>query len=329
MLNRLVGFAFVIMLLTTGTAAAQCRGFNLIQTPEVPFDDARAGTGFERMRAIGANCVALIPFLWQATPSDTGIKRGDDMTDEQLRRGIRQAKTHGLRVVVKPHVWVPQTWAGAIAMDGEEAWALWFSRFQASISALAEIAGAEGVDAFVIGTELRGASVRPEWAGVIAAVRERFKGQVLYAAHGADDAERFAFWSQLDAVAATAYPELGPLPVDQWPARIAGEVDRLERVAARFGKPLWLAEFGVRSAAGAAAKPWESPEERQAAPDDLVQAHYIAVWLDVLRRERVAGVLIWRWFSDPERGGRSDTDFTVQGKLAEGLLFCRWTAGCR
>jgi hypothetical protein len=318
-----------VLLLSLQGAVAQCRGFNLIQTPEVRFDDDRASVAFARMRAVGANCVALIPFLWQATPSDPDVRRGADMTDDQLRHAVRRGKAHGLQVVVKPHVWVPQSWAGAIVMNSPEVWREWFARYESAISTLADIAQQEGAEVFVIGTELRGASLQPEWTALIAAVRERFKGVVTYAAHGADDAERFAFWGDLDAVAATAYPELGPRAPDAWAARIAAELDRLDAVAQRVRKPLWLTEFGVRSAVGAAEKPWESPEERQAAPDDVVQARYIATWLDALDRPNIAGVLIWRWFSDPDRGGRADTDFTVQGKLAEGVLFCRWGGACK
>jgi hypothetical protein len=39
-------------------------------------------------------------------------------------------------------------------------------------------------------------------------------------------------------------------------------------------------------------------------------------------------VLIWRWFTDPAAGGPADTDFTVQGKPAEGVHLCAWTVGC-
>jgi hypothetical protein len=39
-------------------------------------------------------------------------------------------------------------------------------------------------------------------------------------------------------------------------------------------------------------------------------------------------VLIWRMLSDPRAGGLTDTDFTVQGKPAEGVLRCAWTLAC-
>ena len=84
----------------------------------------------------------------------------------------------------------------------------------------------------------------------------------------------------------------------------------------------------MRSAEGAAAKPWESAEERAAAADPALQADVLADWLAVLDRPAISGVLIWRWFTDPNAGGLADTDFTVQGKPAEHVLMCAWTRSC-
>src|SRR6202043_3426154 len=102
--------------------------------------------------------------------------------------------------------------------------------------------------------------------------------------------------------------------------------DRLDALAARTGKSIVVGEIGVRSAVGAAAKPWESAEERASPPDALLQAEVLGDWLAVLDRPAIRGVLIWRWFTNPDAGGPTDTDFTVQGKPAEGVLLCAWTA---
>jgi hypothetical protein len=85
----------------------------------------------------------------------------------------------------------------------------------------------------------------------------------------------------------------------------------------------------LRSAKGAAAKPWESAEERAASADPRLQADVIADWLAVLNRPSIHGVMIWRWFTDPAAGGPDDTDFTVQGKPAEAVLSCVWNGICR
>ncbi len=104
--------------------------------------------------------------------------------------------------------------------------------------------------------------------------------------------------------------------------------DKLDAIAVATGKRIVVGEIGLRSAVGAAAKPWESAEERESAPDPLLQAEVLADWISVLDRPSIHGVLVWRWFMDPGAGGPVDTDFTVQGKPAEGVLLCAWRLRC-
>ena len=56
-------------------------------------------------------------------------------------------------------------------------------------------------------------------------------------------------------------------------AALVAQRPSLKTFADRYHKPLWVAELGVRSAAHAYAKPWESPEER-------------AAWIQKRREER-------------------------------------------
>jgi hypothetical protein len=332
-LRPMLARALLAALLLSTTAGAgrreDFRGFNIVATPGHPFGGASARRALDGAKRLGATAVAIIPFLWQPSPSSSDIVRGTDLPDEALRTAIRQAHALGLLVIVKPHVWVPESWAGAIAPDSEEGWHAWFAGYRRAIDPIARIAAEENADALAIGTELTKTTDRGEWTDVIARARAVFPGTLLYVAHNADEAEAISFWNLLDAIGATLYPPLG---ADRDRAgRLAAmraAAERLGAVAAREHKPVVVAEIGLRSAHGAAAMPWESAEERDAPADGLLQAEVLADWLTVLDRPAIRGVLIWRWFTDPDAGGAADTDFTVQGKPAEAVLRCAWTKVC-
>jgi hypothetical protein len=304
-------------------------GFNVIAAPGDPFGSAPAKQALGNAKRIGATAIAVVPFLWQANPASPDLVRGTDMTDADLRAAIRDAHALGLAVLVKPHVWVPQSWAGAVAMTSGAAWRRWFTNYRCELYRIARIAEDERAEALAIGTELTGTSQRPEWNDLIADTRSLYSGRLLYVAHNVEEAEKVPFWDRLDAIGVTLYPPLGA-DEDRGGRRVTmrAVADRLDALAARTGKSVIVGEIGLRSAQGAAAKPWQSAEERAAAPDPALQADVLADWLAILDRPSIGGVLVWRWFTDPEAGGLGDTDFTVQGKPAERALMCAWKKKC-
>lgn len=321
--------AFACALAPAGASAQRLDGFNVIVAAGHPFGSPSARQALNAARRLGAKAIAIIPFLWQPSASSGEVVRGSDMQDHELRAAIHEARTLGFFVLVKPHVWVPESWAGAVEPATEAAWQAWFARYRREIMRIAEIAAAEGVDTLALGTELAKTTRRPEWIALIAAVRAIFPRSLTYVAHNLEEAEVVPFWDRLDAIGVSLYPPLG-IDEDRV-GRIAimhDVAERLDQLAARFDKPLIVAEIGVRSAAGAAAKPWESAEERHAAPDGMLQAEVLADWLAALDRPTVRSVLVWRWLTDPAAGGPADTDFTVQGKPAERVLLCAWTMRC-
>jgi hypothetical protein len=304
-------------------------GFNVIAAPNHPFGSPAARTALSAAHSVGAKAVAVVPFLWQRHVRHPEIVRGADMPDAMLRSAVREARALGLKVMVKPHVWVDGSWAGAIEPASPDDWRDWFAGYRAALLQIARIAAGQGAEALCIGTELKRTSHRPEWRSVITALRTVFPGVLTYAAHNVEEAEAVPFWPQLDAIGVTLYPSLG---ADRDRQRrleaMRASAERLDVLATRYRRPVIVAEIGIRSAQGAAAKPWESAEERAAGPDPALQAEVLADWLAMLNRPAVQGVLIWRWFTDPSAGGSADTDFTVQGKPAESIFACERTKGC-
>jgi hypothetical protein len=323
----------VLLAAALGTADAgtadRLDGLNVVAAPGHPFGGASARHSLAQAKRIGARAVAIIPFLWQSAPVSPDIVRGSDMPDAALRAAIGDAHALGLAVIVKPHVWVPQSWAGAVTMRNEADWQTWFADYRGALVPIARIAADEHAEALAIGTELAGTTQRPEWPGLIAAVRAVYPGMLLYFSHNIDEAEAIGFWDRLDAIGVTLYPPLGA-DDDRAHRRVAMRrtADALDALAARTQKPVLVGEVGLRSARGAAEKPWESAEERTATPDGRLQAEVLADWLAALDRPAIHGVLVWRWLTDPDAGGPGDTDFTVQHKPAEGVLMCFWTTRC-
>jgi hypothetical protein len=309
--------------------AQRLDGMNVIMAPGHAFGSASARRSLAKLKRLGAGAVAVVPFLWQSGPASPDIVRGSDMPDAVLRAAIRDAHALGFAVMVKPHVWVPESWAGAVAMDSEDAWRRWFESYRGELARIARLAEAEKADALAIGTELAMTTQRPEWLDLIARARAGFSGTLLYVAHNADEAETVPFWGALDAIGVSLYPPLGT-DGDRVERRrtMRAVTARLDALAERTGKSIVVAEIGLRSAQGAAAKPWESAEERATAADPSLQAGVLADWLSALDRPSIRGIMIWRWFTDPDAGGPADTDFTVQGKPAERVLLCAWTPAC-
>jgi hypothetical protein len=304
-------------------------GFNVIASPDYPFGGAGAKLALADAKRLGASAVAVVMFFWQENPASPNLVRGEHVTDEELRAAIRDAHALGLAVVLKPHVWVPKSWAGGVSMSSDADWRLWFANYQTELDRIAYLGQQEHAEALVVGTELAKTSQRPEWDKIIGSARNIFSGRLLYVAHNTEEAEKVPFWRSLDAVSVSLYPPLG---ADEdragRRAKMAATVDRLDALAARARKTIIVGEIGLRSAQGAAAKPWQSVEERASTPDLPLQAEVLADWLTVLKRPSIAGTLIWCWFTNPNAGGPGDTDFTVQGKPAEQTLRCAWTGAC-
>ena len=326
--------ALVLFIAATGArsepwGAGRLDGVNVIVTPGHPFGSATARTSLARAKQLGARAIAVVPFLWQSTPSSADLVRGADMSDDELRAGIRQAHALGLSVLVKPHVWVPQSWAGAVAMKSSKDWQEWFANYGRELDRIARVAAADQAEALAIGTELKSTTQNPQWRELIGATRSIYRGRLIYMAHNVEEAEAVTFWDALDAIGVTLYPPFGADDDRDGRRSIMRAVaERLDALQERSAKPIVVGEIGLRSAEGAAARPWESAEERTSAPDPALQAAVIEDWLAVLDRPTVSGVLIWRWFTDPDAGGPADTDFTVQHKPAERVLACVWAHLC-
>jgi hypothetical protein len=307
------------------------QGVNLLQSRRVDFTHASTLASLKELKAIGGNSVAVIPFLQQEQPNSIELRMAKAVTQTQLLGAIRSAHKLGLRVIVKPQILLPGSWAGAIDHPDDTAWQAWFEAYQEWLLHYARLAEAEGAAILVLGTELKNAGQRPEWVNLIGAVRQVYHGELSYSAHNLDGLKKFAHWHLLDSAAVTLYPTLGKTGQRaDMKAIIQAQTANLRDFQKRLRRPIWVAEIGIASRQGAFAKPWawNLPADQVSQPDQHLQAQVLDLWLKALDGAWNRGVLIWAWYNDPRAGGSADTDFTPQNKLAATVLSCHWRWFC-
>jgi len=336
MFNRLVSQWLLIILVGAVLAGcvssslnlynvSQLRGFNILQHEHVAWDQPAARRSFRNMATLGGNAVVLIAFLEQHGPDSTMVRRSDAVTMTQLRAAISYAHEYGMKTIFKPQLLVRGSWAGDIKFYQAQQWSVWFDRYSHEIVRFARFAAEQGVDGFVIGTELFRASGHVDWSDLIRQVRMQFGGTLTYAAHNVEGVQRFGHWSELDVISLTLYPSLGMTGErGDMQKHIAAVVDKLKRAIQCFHCPLWVLEVGMPSARGAYVRPWEWQNLEHADVDLQLQRDVLELWLAALDQPWVNGLFIWAWYSDDHAGGRFDTDYTPQHKPAERMIRRYW-----
>ena len=284
---------------------------------------------------VRAEWIALNPFGYQRVVDEPDIRFGSDPPDEHLRHAVTQAHELGLRVMLKPHIWLrapsADQWRGTIEMGTEEDWKRWFANYERFILHYAELASSEDVDLFCIGVELARTAIEREndWRTLIEKVRRRYSGPLVYAANWWEEYDLLPFWDALDYIGINAFFPLSDTPGPGLAAlrrsaeRIAGEIAILHMTT---GKPVIFTEIGFKSIRGTSVTPWEWPRRFEPAIDPGAQARcYQAVLEAFWEKPWFYGMYWWKWFSDLDLGGPADPGFTPQRKPAEDIL-SKWYA---
>ncbi|WP_201743897.1 glycoside hydrolase family 113 [Hymenobacter busanensis] len=282
------------------------------------------------------------PFGWQAdsaSPAVTLVTGGRRRifwgeADSGLVHTARLARRHGIRTMLKPHIWLRARgqWPGQIQMRTAADWQQWFASYTTFILHYARLAEQHHLEALCIGTELRHTSVGHEkqWRQLIRQIRRVYRGQLTYAANWHDEYEKIQFWDALDYIGVQAYFPLSKATRPDTATLRQGwqpYLREMARVQRKFKRPVLFTEAGYRAIPAAAAAPWEWPNGRQPAPIDTAAqaACYEALFRACWRQPWFAGVFIWKWYPGlrPDSPARRRADFTPQHQPAEQVL-ARW-----
>ena len=105
-------------------------------------------THINDVKVCGVNWISQTPFGWQRNPGDTLIRAETSSQTPwwgESKKGIAittaLARKQGIKTLLKPHLWVRNSWPGAIEMNSEDDWKKWFQHYENFILPYAAIGG--------------------------------------------------------------------------------------------------------------------------------------------------------------------------------------------
>lgn len=307
-----------------GTKPMSIRGISLEAPPQWVGPEV-----LEPLQQLHANWVAVIPFGFSRGNTPQVYYNGNQWWGERLDGAAAQidyAHQKGMKVLLKPHVWIGgQGWPGDYELSSEAGWQAWEQSYRAYILASAEIAQQHQAELFCVGTEYRIAvRKRPEfWVELIKQVRAIYDGPLTYAANW-DNYQNVTFWKELDYIGVDAYFPVCDLKTPQVETVKAGWepwVAELSNAAAEADRPILFTEFGYRSVDYAAAGHWNVADKETDVNLSAQSNAYEGMFQALSEEDWFAGGFLWKWhISGRRNGGPQDDRYTPQNKPVEEVI---------
>jgi hypothetical protein len=283
---------------------------------------------FARIKSTGCNWVALVPYGFSRlneTKLDYNLKWqwwGEKV--DGITSCIISAQKFGLKVMLKPQVYLGNDWIGHLDFKNEKDWLVWEGNYKKYILEFAQIAHHHQIEAICIGTELDNfIKKRPEfWKSLVKEIRLFYKGKLTYSANW-DQYDQLEIWSDLDFIGISSYFPLNEskLPsIEVLKKNWLPYIVKLEKLHQKFKKPILFTEYGYMSIDGCAGKTWEIEKTIPTRPiNHTSQCNaFDALWMSLGHKKWWSGGFIWKWFPDNMgHEGYPQKDYTPQDKPAE------------
>ncbi len=324
--------------------AFDIRGISYPSYRSGTYATAASTAALAELAKTGANFVAIVPTQFSKTVRDSEFFATDRTeSDIHVLKAIADAHALGLSVLLKPHV-DPSDGKPRAAYAPREPGA-WFRSYEGFLLHYAAMAAVNHVEMFGIGCELDsmvGGQYRDQWLRIIRAVRQVYRGPLVYAQEWPGVSE-VALWDAVDYIGVDAYDPLSnarnptvdelaagwvTISSNPWVAARSHYHSPMENYRAlwrRYHKPVIFTEIGYKSVAGAATRPgdwkWDGAVDLQ------LQARAYEAFFRVWSRESawMKGAFLWNWepVLHPERVVDGLKGYTPQNKPAA-LVITRW-----
>jgi hypothetical protein len=226
--------------------------------------------------------------------------------------------------MLKPHVWVSNSWPGEVEMTTDLDWNLFFENYYQWISHYALMAEMYDVDVLCIGVEFTSATLGQEshWRGLINKLRNIYSGNLTYAANWGDEFENVTFWDQLDLIGLNCYYPLSnenQANQNELQQGFAAILNKVDKVKSRYNKPLLITEIGFRSVEAPWIIPHEEAGDKNFSEHDQAKA-YAAVFEVLAKSQAIDGIFWWKWPTNMEHRSEEDRRFVPYSKKSEEVI---------
>ncbi|WP_437398604.1 glycoside hydrolase family 113 [Flagellimonas lutimaris] len=254
--------------------------------------------------------------------------------DSILTEKIALAHNRGLKVFLKPHIWLSSRengkWRSDIFPKNESTWREWSSNYREHLLHFAKIAEENNVELLCIGTELSLLTIKKPnfWKQMITEVKSVYSGQLTYGANWDEEYDSITFWEDLDFIGIQAYFPLvqkGNASLEAMEEGWKAPLKKMRSVSQMFGKPVIFTELGYKSTLDAASRPWRwiTFYDRLFTKASLkTQANaYRAFFNTIWKEEWFYGVHVWKWQTNNSSGiFEKDHSFTIQDKPGQNII---------
>lgn len=302
------------------------KGITMVAPPE-PF----SSDPIEPIKKVNASWIAVVPFGFTRT-GEREVRHSSPWQwwgekPEGIIKSTSLAHDQGIKVMLKPQIYIPGGWVGDMDFKSNQDWKVWENSYREYIMHFVDIAVEHDIEMLCIGTEFKIAVKKREkfWRSLIAEVREKYSGKLVYSANW-DSYEEVPFWDVLDYVGISAYfpltdektPDKNKL-IKKW----RPTVKKLKKFSNKIKKQVLFTEYGYLSVDGCAYRAWELEKKiGKLAINQKAQANAIDAILSSFWQEDFwAGGFLWKWFPNMMgHEGYPEKDYTPQGKLSETTL---------
>jgi len=278
------------------------------------------------IKNIDAGWIALMPYAFineggvQLNYNASWQWKGESL--EGITREIKICHQLGLKVMLKPHVWISHgEYTGDFMLNSDSNWVKFENSYSEYMLEFAAIAEEQHAELFCIGTEWRlFVKERPAyWSKLIMDIRKVYTGKLTYASNW-DEYTETPFWRELDFIGVNAY-----FPITKKENPTIEEVlqgwepitEQLKSFSVEHEKPILFTEYGYRSIEGTTIEPWVSDTKAVVSMKEqslALEGLYISNW----KEDWLAGGFLWKWFNNenkPRDGNQ--LGFTPQKKPAQ------------